>query len=68
MPYAQIGDGLRLYHERGREIEAPSFYLHVQPGHCFIGAGFWHPEPPTLRRLRQFIHHRNVYHVERRML
>jgi uncharacterized protein (TIGR02453 family) len=48
--------GLRFFHERGREVEAPSFYLHVQPGHCFIGAGFWHPEPPTLRRLRQFIH------------
>jgi uncharacterized protein (TIGR02453 family) len=48
--------GARFFHERGREIEAPSFYLHVRPGHCFIGAGFWHPEPPTLRRLRQFIH------------
>jgi uncharacterized protein (TIGR02453 family) len=48
--------GARFFHARGREIEAPSFYLHVQPGHCFMGAGFWHPEPPTLRRLRQFIH------------
>jgi uncharacterized protein (TIGR02453 family) len=48
--------GMRFFHERGREIEAPSFYLHVQPGNCFMAAGFWHPEAPTLRRLRQFIH------------
>jgi len=48
--------GIRFFHERGRDAEAPSFYLHVQPGNCFMAAGFWHPEPPTLRRLRQFIH------------
>jgi uncharacterized protein (TIGR02453 family) len=48
--------GARFFHARGRQVEAPSFYLHVQPGHCFIGAGLWHPEQPTLRRLRQFIH------------
>jgi uncharacterized protein (TIGR02453 family) len=48
--------GIRFFHARGREIEAPSFYLHVQPGHCFIGAGLWHPEAATLRKLRQFIH------------
>jgi uncharacterized protein (TIGR02453 family) len=48
--------GARFFHARGREVEAPSFYLHIAPGHCFIGAGLWHPEAPTLRRLRQFIH------------
>jgi uncharacterized protein (TIGR02453 family) len=48
--------GIRFFHERGREVEAPSFYLHLQPGNCFVGAGFWHPEAPTLRRLRQFLH------------
>lgn len=47
--------GARLFHERHKEVEAPSFYLHLQPGHCFIGAGLWHPEPETLRRIRQFI-------------
>jgi uncharacterized protein (TIGR02453 family) len=36
-------------------VEAPSFYIHLQPGHCFVGAGLWHPEPETLRRVRQFI-------------
>ena len=47
--------GARLFHERRRELAAPSFYLHLQPGHCFVGAGLWHPEPPTQRAVRQFI-------------
>jgi len=60
--------GARFYHERikvaatdatlqrrGPGIEAPSFYLHIQPGECFIGGGLWHPEPATQRRIRDFI-------------
>ena len=47
--------GARLYHERHREVDSPSFYIHVQPGNCFVGAGLWHPEPETRRRIRQFI-------------
>ena len=37
------------------QVAAPSFYLHLQPGECFVGAGLWHPEPATQRRIRQFI-------------
>ncbi len=47
--------GARFFHERSKQVEAPSFYLHVQPGNCFIGAGLWHPEPETQRKIRQFI-------------
>lgn len=47
--------GARLFHERRREVAAPSFYLHLQPGDCFIGAGLWHPETPTVRKVRHFI-------------
>jgi uncharacterized protein (TIGR02453 family) len=47
--------GARLFHVRHREVDSPSFYVHVQPGHCFVGAGIWHPEPDTRRRIRQFI-------------
>ena len=54
-PY-KTWSGARFYHARGRDVPAPSFYLHVQPGHCFVGAGLWHPEPDTQRRIRQFIH------------
>lgn len=47
--------GARLFHERGRQVAAPSFYLHLQPQGCFVGAGLWHPQPDTLRRMRHFI-------------
>ncbi|KGM54981.1 hypothetical protein N800_01495 [Lysobacter daejeonensis GH1-9] len=47
--------GARLFHERRREVAAPSFYLHLQPGDCFIGAGLWHPETETVRKVRHFI-------------
>lgn len=54
-PY-KTWQGARLFHERRREVPAPSFYVHVAPGDCFVGAGLWHPETPTQRRVRQFIH------------
>jgi len=47
--------GARIFHARGRQVEAPSFYLHLQPGNCFVGAGLWHPQPATQRAVRQFI-------------
>lgn len=47
--------GARLFHARGRQVEAPSFYVHLQPGNCFVGAGLWHPSSETLRRVRHFI-------------
>jgi uncharacterized protein (TIGR02453 family) len=47
--------GARLFHERSRQVPAPSFYLHLQPGNCFVGAGLWHPETATQRQVRQFI-------------
>lgn len=53
-PY-KTWSGARFFHVRHKEVEAPSFYLHLQPGHNFIGAGLWRPQPETLRKLRQFI-------------
>lgn len=53
-PYKHFS-GARFYHQRGRDSEAPKFYFHLQPNACFIAAGLWHPEPETLRKVRQFI-------------
>jgi uncharacterized protein (TIGR02453 family) len=53
-PY-KTWQGARFFHERRRELPAPSFYLHLQPGESFVGAGLWHPETPTQRKVRQFI-------------
>lgn len=47
--------GIQFRHERGRDVHAPSFYLHVEPGSCFLGAGIWHPEPPELLAIRRQI-------------
>ena len=47
--------GARLFHERRREVAAPSFYVHIQPKNCFAGGGLWHPESNTLKRLRDFL-------------
>ena len=54
-PY-KTWQGARLFHARRRETPAPSFYVHVEPGGSFVGAGLWHPETPTQRCVRQFIH------------
>jgi uncharacterized protein (TIGR02453 family) len=53
-PY-KTWSGARFFHARHKQVATPSFYLHVQPGNCFIGAGIWHPEPEEQRRIRQFI-------------
>ncbi|MBS0514333.1 MAG: DUF2461 domain-containing protein [Proteobacteria bacterium] len=47
--------GARLYHERAPQVHAPLFYMHIQPGDSFAGGGLWHPEPPTLARVREFL-------------
>jgi uncharacterized protein (TIGR02453 family) len=47
--------GAKLFHERSKQVPAPSFYFHIQPGGCFVGGGLWHPEAPTLKRVRDFL-------------
>jgi uncharacterized protein (TIGR02453 family) len=47
--------GARFFHERGRQVEAPLFYLQIAPGDSFVAAGLWRPSSPTLRRLRDFL-------------
>lgn len=47
--------GARFFHERGKQLSAPVFYLHIAPDDCFLGAGLWHPEPANLRKVRDFL-------------
>lgn len=42
-------------HREGRDVHAPGFYLHLEPGHVFMGAGLWHPAGPTLGAVRAAI-------------
>lgn len=53
-PY-KTWSGARFFHARSKQVPAPSFYLHIAPGDCFVGGGLWHPEPETQRRIRNFM-------------
>jgi uncharacterized protein (TIGR02453 family) len=39
----------------GKGVHGPGFYLHVQPGECFVAGGMWMPEPKPLETIRQRI-------------
>lgn len=39
-------------HRAAKDVHAPGFYLHLEPGGCFVGVGIWHPDGPTLAALR----------------
>jgi len=47
--------GISFRHEKGKDVHAPLFYFHMEPGGCFVGGGVWHPETPTLTRIRSAI-------------
>ncbi|RZL15263.1 MAG: DUF2461 domain-containing protein [Pedobacter sp.] len=39
----------------GRDGSGPGYYLHLQPGKSFFGAGYWQPSPEHLKLIRQEI-------------
>lgn len=47
--------GIQFRHELGKDVHAPGFYLHIEPGEVFLGAGIWRPDPRSLARLREAI-------------
>ena len=47
--------GARFFHARGKQVEAPLFYLQIAPSDCFVACGLWHPQPETQRRIRNFL-------------
>ena len=42
-------------HRAGKDVHAPGFYLHLEPGAVFVGAGLWRPEPEALQAVRTTI-------------
>ena len=48
--------GIQFRHEAGKDVHAPGFYIHLQPGENFAGVGMWHPEAAVARRVRQHIY------------
>lgn len=47
--------GLHFRHDLSKDAHAPGFYLHVEPGNVFLGAGIWHPPTAALRKIRDRI-------------
>ncbi len=47
--------GLHFRHDRSRDVHAPGYYLHIEPGNVFAGVGIWHPDAAALQRIRQHI-------------
>ncbi len=47
--------GIQFRHFQGKDVHAPGYYLHIQPGECFIGVGIWRPDSPSLAKIRQTI-------------
>jgi len=43
------------FHTGDGQTPSPAFYLHLGPGEVFAGAGIWHPDSDTLKRLRDAI-------------
>jgi uncharacterized protein (TIGR02453 family) len=51
LPY-KTNVGIHFRHARGRDVHAPGFYVHIEPGDCFIGAGIWRPDSEALGAIR----------------
>jgi len=48
--------GIHFFHEMSKAAASvPGFYLHIQPGESFAAAGIWHPDPPSLAKVRSAI-------------
>jgi len=53
-PY-KVHAAAQFRHRGGRDVHAPGFYLHLEPGSVFMGAGLWHPAGPTLNAIRSAV-------------
>ncbi len=39
----------------GKDVHAPGFYLHIEPGNSMGGGGIWHPDIQSLSKIRKRI-------------
>ena len=44
--------GIQFRHALGRDVHAPGFYVHLEPGSAFLGAGVWRPDSGGLFMIR----------------
>jgi uncharacterized protein (TIGR02453 family) len=54
-PY-KTAAGMSFRHGGKRsDVHGPGYYLHIEPGMVFMGAGMWHPDPVALKQVRDAI-------------
>ncbi len=53
--------GIQFRHEMGKDVHAPGFYVHIEPGDCFIGVGIWRPDSLALGKIRDAIIEREPF-------
>jgi len=51
-PYKTVA-AAQFRHEKGRDVHAPGFYLHLERGKVFAGMGLWRPAGATLGAVRE---------------
>ena len=59
-PYKTVASA-QFRHAMAKDVHAPGFYLHLEPGNVFAAVGMWRPEAEPLRLVREAI----VEHPER---
>ena len=53
-PY-KLNIGCQFRHSAGKDVHAPGFYVHLQPGESFAGGGIWRPPTDQLTKIRSAI-------------
>ncbi len=53
-PYKTMA-AAQFRHQDGKDVHAPGFYLHLEPGNVFVGSGIYHPDNRTLTKVRDAI-------------
>lgn len=47
--------GIHFRHSLGKDVHAPGYYLHLALDECFVGAGMWRPDSPSIKSIREHI-------------
>jgi len=62
-PY-KLNIGIQFRHEKAKDVHSPAFYVHIEPGNNFIGAGIWRPNSEPLGNIRDWICERESLWLE----
>lgn len=58
-PYKTHAAAQFRHRASAEDVHAPGFYLHMEPGDCFVAGGIWQPEPEVIKAVRTRIANRD---------